>query len=135
MSIDDDALNEALSSMDPQVKKLVQDSKLQYDDANSILRDKSKDAVLDQSIYTRKVLVDTIFSLKTVCDDLFNAVFKIADKGSSSSPDMNMVLSKVEEMMNARFENLSQQLSCMAHQLWPQVFLSLTHTLKRNMLC
>ena len=41
MSIDDDALNEALSSMDPQVKKLVQDSKLQYDDANSILRDKS----------------------------------------------------------------------------------------------
>lgn len=104
-----DELCEATLTADPDVKKVIQQSRLQYDDVARLLNGKNKESIVEQGVYTRKVLVDAVFSLKGVCDNLFQAIMKLSEKNTTS--DVDKMVSKFEDMVNTRFDNLAQQIS------------------------
>lgn len=110
------------SILDSAVKDLINQSRSQYNDATCLVAEKGKAAV--ELKYTKKVLVDTVFSLKTVCDQLFDATLKIIEKqsnldvdrlanGNNDNSRLNEVtnrLDKFEDFVKNKFETL---LKCM----------------------
>ena len=109
MMVNDTEIGEAICAIHPDVKNLIQQSRLQYNDAISVLKGKNKETVVEQGIHTRKVLAETVFSLKDVCDNLFDAVLKLAGKDASS--DVDRIVSKFTDIVDTRFTDLAQQIS------------------------
>lgn len=95
--------------MDHNLRNLVKQCRMQYNDATSVFNDKAKATVIKEgSAFTRKILVDTVFSLRTVCDQLFDFTLKMAEEQSNS--DLERISSKLNDVMNNRFNELAQQL-------------------------
>ena len=92
--------------LDPAVRDLIKQSRLQYNDATSVLNDKAKVAV---EKYNKKALTDTVFSLKTVCDQLFDVVLKVTV--DQTNTDVERLANKLQDVMNNRFAELTEKIS------------------------
>ena len=103
------AFETASRNMDADVKNEILQSHLQYSDATRVFGDKSKSDVVEKGTYTRKILGDAVFSLRSVCDQLFKVVLKLSENQSGS--DVERMAKKVEDMFNTRFDNFTQQIS------------------------
>ena len=70
-------------------------------------REKKKTTVLERATHTRSVLVDAVFSLDTVCRDMFDTVLKLLKKDHTTNIDQVVnIFERFETLVQNKFETL-----------------------------
>ena len=100
--------------IDEKLSKKILDSLNQYQDALMSYDGKDKDAVLAKGCYKRENLIDSMFSLKEVCENMFCAIDEVLNTGGLGvsmtdkfSKMLEASLNKITDKMISKVSNAS----------------------------
>lgn len=83
----------SMESMD-EIKTSITTIRDQVREVNTTLKGKSSNEIILDRTYTRDILIDMIFSLKTSCTDILEISGKLIDSQESSAP-VNAEMSQI----------------------------------------
>ena len=91
------------NNLNEDVASSVKDIYKQFCDAVRPFKDKNKATVLAQGHYKREHLIDSTFSLKEVCENLFTSVLTITKMNTQSA-----TVSLINDMSNNMHESMAK---------------------------